>query len=470
MNRTSTENQTENTSSSELTHRQKYRGLLKRSVFKDFRDNLFRYFDYIYTMASSHRYLSDIFRTIIFIQECVVAFFPLNKVLWPNGSLLGRILAVFSVASFICPTSVSDFTHFVVVIILYVFILLFIILFFSNLYIFLKMSKVHSAIVSIISIFLNVLQPYLINMISSHIGRDLYYIIESRNRIAHIFTFIFGVAFLIILLLFQTLFVAPSITFRPQVVHIMYSRYSALYNLCNVMIFFFSSIGSLIEGITGTVLCIFTIIPAGFIIFISFQQSIWAYIPSMVTSQAFSIVYCCFAIILPILSQQKIEGNEVIILCFIAAISLLIYLFQKFAESQIKKDLLFLVDIEQDESLLETISYTKLLSLLRYGFDNGHPICHTWKLFDIALESFNNDYRIVLLYAKYAAIYSDESNALQLITRNLKQMKHGSIELKYVLFQVNSLLQHRERGLSKSLKKTLSKIQDKTEKCRGQMR
>ena len=93
----STENHTENTATSEMTHQQKYRGLIKRSAFKDFRDNLFRYFDYIYTMASSYHFFTDIFRIIIFIQQCIMAFFPFDQDLWPHDKLLGRIFTIFSV-------------------------------------------------------------------------------------------------------------------------------------------------------------------------------------------------------------------------------------------------------------------------------------------------------------------------------------------------------------------------------------
>ena len=466
----SSESQSETHDITEVTHQQKYHGLIARSTFKNFRDNLFRYFDYIYTMASSYNFLSDIFGIFLFVQHCIMAFFPFDQVLWPHNSLLGRIFTIFSVVAFICPTSVNSLAHFIVVLIIYVLILLFYIFFFSNLFIFLKMSKVPSFIVSLITIHLNILQPYLINIISSHLARDIHYIIEDDNRIVHIITLIMGIIFLLLLVSFQTYIVSPSLTFRPQVTHIMYSRYSLLYICSKIFIFFFTTLGGFRGGVVGLIMSFITIIPTVGLIIISFKQHLWANIRSMYMSQAFSIIFLIFVIVLPTLSYKETKGNEVIILVFILVVFILIFVFQKLAKYLKKKSLSLLDEVAEDESKFENLSYSKILSLLRYGFDNGHPLCHTWKLFQMALEKYPYDYGIVLMYARYAAIYSSESNALHTVARLLKHMKHGSIELKYVLYQVQSLLQHRERGLSKTLKRTLSKIQDKTEKCRGLMR
>lgn len=332
------------------------------------------------------------------------------------------------------------------------------------------MSKVHSFFVSVITIFLNVLQPYCINMVASHIGRDLYFIINNDYLSFHIFTFIFGFIILLLLISFQTFFVSPSLTFRPQVTHIMYSRFSLLYHLSYVLIFFLATLGGMTKGYVGTILSYITIFPGVCIIYISFRQHLWADMRSMYMSEAFSIVFCISSILLPTLSHFNILGNEIIILVFISLVSIFIFIFEKLSEKHKHNSLELLNKVAEDESLVDTLSYEKIVALLRYGFDNGHPLCHTWKLFELALDKYNNDYGIVLMYARYAAIYSEETTALHIVTRLLKRMKHGSIELKHVLFQVKSLLQHRERGLSKSLKKTLMKIQDKTEKCRGLMR
>lgn len=465
-----TKSNTENNTTIELTHQQKYQGLIKRSPLKDFRDNLFRYFDYIYTMSPSYRFLSDIFSTIIFVQQCIMSFFPFDQILWPKDSLFGRIFSVFTVISFICPKSVSSSVHFTIALIIYIILLIFFVLFFINFFIFLKMSKVSSFIESLVTIFFNILQPYFIHLISSNLGRDLFDIIEDNKRILHIVNLIIGLILLVLLLVFQTYFVSPSLTFRPQVIPILYSRYSLLYNCSYIFIFFFTTYGSLANGLTGLVLSFITIIPAIIIIIISFQQFLWADIHSMVISEAFSITFCICAIVLPVLSYNKNEGSEAIILIFVVFILALIIAFTKLAEYQKKKSMDLLNEAEQDETYINNLSYRKVTSILRYGFENGRAICHNWKLFDKALEKYPKDYIIILMYARYAAIYPGESNALHVILRILKIMKKNSIEIKHMLFQIQSLLLHRERGLSKVLKKTLSKISDKIKKCRGLMR
>lgn len=271
------------------------------------------------------------------------------------------------------------------------------------------MSKINSFYVSFITIFLNMLQPYLINMVSSHLGCDLHYIIKDDQRGMHIATLIIGLLLLILLLIFQTYFVAPSLTFRPQVTPIMYSRYSLIYNIGYSLIFFFTAFTALTDGLVGFILSYVTILIAAVEIAISFKQHLWANIHSMVVSQAFSIAYCVAAIVLPALSYFQKRNQELIVLIYII-INIALYIsFEKLAEYQEKKALEKLENVSQDETLIESLSYNEFVAILRYGFENGHQLCHTWKLFEDALNKFEKDYIIVLMYARYAAIYTNES-------------------------------------------------------------
>ena len=61
------------------------------------------------------------------------------------------------------------------------------------------MTKISSFYISLFSIYLNMLQPYFINLISSHLGLDLHYIIENDKRTLHIVTFILGAILLALL-------------------------------------------------------------------------------------------------------------------------------------------------------------------------------------------------------------------------------------------------------------------------------
>ena len=465
------------TSSSDMGHFQKYSGLIKRSQFKIFRDYLFRYFDYLNTMAPSNKQIASIFRVVLFYQFCIMSFFPYTFSLWPTDSLFGQVFVVFTTVSFLCPCSVSSNTHFLVTLLIYIFLIAFLAFFFIIFFIFLKVSKLNSKIVNFLSISFNILQPFFINMISSNIARSFFYIIENDNRSSHIITFVFGFVILFFLYLIQTLFISSSLTFRPQLIQVMYSRYCFILYGCYISIFFFSTIGGLYNktneyhGIAGLVLSLINVIPGGVLIYLSFIRSIWVHIQTMYVSQSFSITFVIFSIILPTLGFFEVQQPEVIVIIYSLLISIFIFIFKRNEIFQEKKNIDMLDDIENEKDInIADISYHKLLDLLRFGFDNGHKLCHSWELFHKAIEKYPNNYTISLMYIRYAAIYSDEADALQVASRFLRNIKHNSIDVKYLLYQVNSIVQNREVGLSKLLKKTLTKIGEKTDKCRNQMK
>ncbi|OHT01170.1 hypothetical protein TRFO_32106 [Tritrichomonas foetus] len=458
-------------SSSDISRRQKYRGLLKRSNSKIFRDNLFTFLDYLYTMAPSHQLGVQIMRWVHFLQILLMATFPNNIILFPAGKLLSRIFQVLSIISYISPVQTTPLAHIVIEYIVYILFAGFLIFLFVCLKFFLKYTKISNTSIKILSWIFNAYLPYLITFTSSNIGYDLYLIIKHEYYTATVFSFIIGIIELILMVSFQLIFVTPSLTFRPQAVHIISTQISVIYFVFVVFFAFATTFGSLIDGIARLIFMFTSIIPCGFLLYsLYFRAEVWGTRSFHVMTLAFVQTITVMIVVLPTVSYVGKSVNEIELFCFAVLFYLIYYIFPLFLESSAKRDLLILDKISENEEFLENISNRRFLQLLRTGFDSGHKICHTWKLFKMANDKVLRDKTYLIIFARYAAIYPDESTVLHSVNRLIRNVKRHNIEMKYLSFQITNLLQQRERSLSKSIKKACTKIADKTDKCRNQLR
>ena len=94
-------------SSSTLTHQQRYHGLLKRSILKNIRDDLFSFFDYIHTMAPSLQGPVVAMRVVNTFQLIMSFFYQFDARMWPKETVTGKIIGVLSIGSVLCPTTAS---------------------------------------------------------------------------------------------------------------------------------------------------------------------------------------------------------------------------------------------------------------------------------------------------------------------------------------------------------------------------
>lgn len=461
----------DDTSTSDVSHYQKYHGLLKRSRFKELRDNLFQYFDYINTTSSAHRYLITLFNVTFTLEYVLSSFYLLSPNLWPTNNLIGKVMQVFSIIPYICPSNMPPRVVVIIALIMDALILMLFSFYHLTLYVFRKLSKMPTSMTDLLSVLDQIgILSHIYN--GAFLGRELDNLIRGIDIVANSIAFILGIIIFISLIGQEALFITSSIVFKPQVIHILYPKHVILFFSSVFLQSFLASFGSLQTGALKYVIMSLCIVSALLVFLMAFYQYLWGTIIMMFISRSISFISIILTIVLIVLEYKRISGNEIVIVVTLISLVLIYYLFQFFGDRIVMKSLNALDQFASgnEEIDLEIISYHQLLNLLRIGFDYGAKLCHSWYLFTWAFKKYPKDYYITLMYARYAAIYSEESTVLQLAYRRLKDIKHNRLEVKYFLYQVLMLLQHRERGLSKSLKKHLLKITDKTDKCRGQLR
>lgn len=463
-----------------VSHQFKYKGLLKRSVFKNYRDQCFRFFDYLYTMASSHEKAAQFMRILHYIQIFIISLCPLSLTFWPRGSVLGKIINVLSVFGLLCPPQSSELAHITIAFAVYSILLLFLIFLFINVSIFHKYTKINQHIINFICITLSTLLPFFILYIGSNIGREIsvitrYHSKDETEEFKSNCYFKFQIACLciglflsILLFTIQLLFVTPVLTFRPQSLHFLNSL-SILIYLGSY--FIISVLSSAAGGLNNYAVLFATLIPLLFLHFLTyFEYEAWGTFEFREVT--LSVLESIFVLLLVeyLFLIFHVKMNEILLFAIVILFILLNTIYPKYY-IRIRRQYLALCDrLLASPNLFEKLTERQAILILRIGFEMGHPLCHNWEAFEYADSKFPNDRRILLLILRYATIYPDESIILRIVISKVQAIKKHDIELKFLLFQLHSLCQQRERGLSKSLKKTLSHIDSKTDKCRNQIK
>jgi hypothetical protein len=119
-----------------------------------------------------------------------------------------------------------------------------------------------------------------------------------------------------------------------------------------------------------------------------------------------------------------------------------------------------------DIELFEALPYHKAIFAAKLSFELEHPTAHRWKLFQSLMQKYPDDRTVLILFARYAAIYATEDSMLCLAAMRLSMTKSGRLGMKRLLFDVLSLIQQRESTLSEPIRKALNYIREYVEKMR----
>jgi len=457
------------------TKKQKYHGLLKRSPVKNFRDDCFRFIDYVSTTASSSAQFISILRVVIVIQFFVQVFSFPSQVLWDHNSPALRFFNIISVVAYLCPPLCSQSTFnifsFILSGILFIHFTLFVIAF----SIFRINSKAPKWLIEFFSLFLNATNPWFLFTLISYFGRSLGSIINSRseNLGSNIATLILSAIFFSITLAIYLFFSIPSLAFRPLTFDILTVKEGVIFGggllLCLMFVSLLTQLSGMIVAFLRMALgvCFVLLFLEAF-----FKLHLWT------TLKSASMFYTCLplhALILIILSVFEIcheKANEILVLC-ISLLAFVGYVYRSYILERILSRALSLAEeLDNDPTLISEYEHKKgkALLVLRVAFENGLPNAHNWKLFHEAFQIFGNDYELIHIFARYAAIYPKETKMLHFAGEKVYHQKHGSFEFKFLLFQITSGIQQRDNSMSAHIQKSLTKIQKSIDKVRNQVR
>ena len=451
------------------TQQQRYRGLIKRSIFKDMRDHLFAFFDYMYTLGTVHPSPVMLGRWLVDFQIALACFVQFDQRIWPKDTVLGRTMTVLSAMSALCPTNVSPWEF---VLVNYIFMAVVVVILLAlvvSCVWYVRNLKVNSYLVDFISTVLASLSPWIMNVFTVSLARCIYHIAKKEISVAAIVAMLFNAVCIFVVMYLYVFFVTNALSYRPQVFHIMSCKWSLIHLLSMISVLFLTTIGGLFQSNVPLYL---NCVPGVLVFVLTYRQYIWGDIEELISTQSLAFICMLLSFVLPTLVILDTGKYDILVVVFAASYFLFAMIFEKVNTRIINNTLEAIYEFEQaaDESAIEKIPYKKLMNMLRIGFENGSAICHTWKLFNMAMEVYPNDTDIIICHARYAAIYPGETWPLHQASRRLKDVKHGNIAVKNLLFQVNALIQHRQRLLSDPLERSLNRIKRKIARCRNQIK
>jgi len=157
------------------------------------------------------------------------------------------------------------------------------------------------------------------------------------------------------------------------------------------------------------------------------------------------------------MSQQKIGDSFVFLLillyflCFLLSAKIL----KRINTSHLVK----LDCIESDSSIIpSTITEKSMINTIVSGFVFSHPLCNSLKVFNILMQYHSDSIELLTTYAKYVAIYPEESKTLDWIKKQIDNSLDKGSSSKLISIQIKSLIQRRESNLTQTLRKKLNEI------------
>ncbi|OHS95017.1 Adenylate and Guanylate cyclase catalytic domain containing protein [Tritrichomonas foetus] len=247
------------------------------------------------------------------------------------------------------------------------------------------------------------------------------------------------------------------------------STITALY----LIITFFPACGSKIPGSIFSL--IFNLLAAAsyFIsIFVFFSKGGFVsltHLKAMVATSVSGIILCIIVAIYEVIDRQ---ANEIIIVVFIV-VWLFCYLITNFIfNHRVSRSLLLLDQIMEDpESFDASIrSPFKFSSIVVDGFRNAHPYCLSFTIFKLAIERWPKSYDVWLLFAKFSAIYPEETQQLAYIEVGMMQNKMKGSFAKHTMQQIEAVIKQREANLIPELKTKLDNIGRKVQSTKAKIR
>ncbi|EAX99449.1 hypothetical protein TVAG_052920 [Trichomonas vaginalis G3] len=145
---------------------------------------------------------------------------------------------------------------------------------------------------------------------------------------------------------------------------------------------------------------------------------------------------------------------------------LLSYLFIKRRE----RSYLRILDEIESTNEVSMISTKKFKQLVITGFMYSHPSCVDFSIFKLAINQWREHLDIWAVYAKFAAIYPENTSTLLFIIQNVNLINNKSKLAKIVCSNASYITKTRETRYTPELKSKVSKLMKQFSKTRNQLR
>jgi hypothetical protein len=126
--------------------------------------------------------------------------------------------------------------------------------------------------------------------------------------------------------------------------------------------------------------------------------------------------------------------------------------------------------LEDSENFALVKSNAAFLSLSVAGMRAAHPVCVSWAFFKQGASTWPREPRVWLFFAKFVAIYPEETQTLSWILHTVVSEKLHGVTIRTIKEQVQVIVHERESNLSPLLKATLNSLGKRTQRTKHKLR
>ncbi|OHT07082.1 Adenylate and Guanylate cyclase catalytic domain containing protein [Tritrichomonas foetus] len=462
--------------SSNVVLYEKYGGLIKRPWYKIIRDTFSLYFNHLFSISPNFfplHYTVAAFRILQLVGPslaCQISNF------WGADSFNFKVMSVLSVFFNMIPPIYRHDGAFYFFIIFLAVNLAFIIYMVMSAMVFRKVASLNSFSVKITNIILSSFHYLTFPVAFELSGQTLScyafnHHVTSFNTaklalalISIIYCIIF--TFIILKPIMETLFFRPasflSITYIPQLL--------VFGETCLINFLFGLAANIDVPQIQGIiVLCCSVIYFIG--LFIPFFLG--GFVKPVITTSIIlsGFVGCFTSLVVSIYLFLRKEGSIVILFIFIVG-SFVFFILTRMAYSRLKASNLNLIDeIYANEEYFDRIqSVNKFIMVIKHGFQAAHPACLNWQLFKLGIDKFPNSRMVYFCFAKFVAIYPENTQNLVWIARTLRANEMHGPTVRTIKEQTSVISRQRESNLGPELKTKINSLMKELSSTKHKLR
>ncbi|KAK8897579.1 hypothetical protein M9Y10_015538 [Tritrichomonas musculus] len=459
-----TSSTTANSISFVSSNNDKYGGILEKSATKLLRKEISELISYVYSVSPPFTILHYVVLVIRYFQLLGPSLNPGYHKFWETDYYSEKFLYLFSIFFYIVPPKEYDKASLpmMIIYIIITFALILTLIICAKIY--KKKAYLPSFIPPIICFYFSslgfILPPIAMEVMFSKFSK---YIFDSSSDSNYTRTVVILVIAVIITVIYLFIFLTIALqvlTFQPMSLMTLCTMPQNMITLAVLSINFFMGLS---EYSNQTITIIFCALAA----VLYALASLIVFYKGGLVKQKEAVLYfsCCltgFVTVVIIIVFQVLKKNATLIIigAFIAIFVMFVFLsgliLKKNAVRRLRKLDKIMDDADQFESQVKSVN--SFINLVVTGFAELHPICLNWSLLKMGIEKWPKNGEVWFVYAKFCAIYPEETQTLAWIFRSIITNKVKGQAARTVKGQSLAVARQREANLSPDLKQKLNSI------------
>ena len=442
----------------------KYNGILEKSATKILRKEISELISYVYSVSPPFHVLHIVITVIRILQLLGPSLNPGYKQFWKTDYYSDKFLFIFSIFFYLVPPEVYDTASLPMMIIYMALNALILVMLVISAKIYKKNAYLPSFLPPIISCYFCtlgfVLPPIGMEVMFSKFSK-YFFDASSENSITR--TIIILVISVIITIVYLYIFLTIALqvlTFQPMSLMTVCTMPQNLITLAVLAINLFIGLSEYSSQLITMIFCSIAALIYALASLIVFYRG-----GLVKTMEATFYLASCYTgivtvVIILVFQALKKDASLVIIGVFIALEVFFVFLSNFLLKRNAIRRLRILDRIVDDVECFETSvkSVNSFINLVVTGFAELHPICLNWSLLKMGIEKWPKNGEVWFVYAKFCAIYPEETQTLAWIFRSVITNKVKGQAAKTVKGQSLAVARQREANLSPDLKQKLNSI------------